>query len=72
MERSSDFGKEIKIRLVELGKTQLWLIERVKEKTGLYFDGGYLWKIMNGMLATPGIIEAIRDVLDLPERKEAV
>ena len=72
MERSSDFGKEIKIRLVELGKTQLWLIERVKEKTGLYFDGGYLWKIMTGVLTTPEIIEAIRDVLDLPERKEAV
>lgn len=67
MAKTSDFGKEIKIRLVEMDKNQTWLIERVKEKTGLHFDGGYLWKVMAGEIATPGIVAAIREVLGLEE-----
>lgn len=67
MAKTSDFGKAIKVRLVELDKDQSWLIERVKEKTGLYFDSSYLWKVMAGVLATPKIVQAIREVLDLPE-----
>lgn len=60
------FGKSIKIRLVEMEKTQEWLIENVQNRTGLYFDSSYLWKIMNGVCATPGIVTAIREILDLP------
>ena len=67
MAKVSDFGKAVKIRLVELGETQAWLVKQVKEKTGLYFDDSYLWKIMAGVLASPKIVQAIREVLDLPE-----
>lgn len=63
----SEFGKTVKIRLIELDKTQDWLVEQVKAKTGLFFDSSYLWKIMNGVVSTPGMIAAIREILELPE-----
>jgi len=69
MAKTSEFGKAVKIRLIELGKTQAWLIEQVKEKTGLYFDDSYLWKILAGVIATPKIVAAIRETLGLPEEE---
>lgn len=65
--KKTNFSKQVKIRLVEMGKSQVWLIEQVKAKTGLYFDGGYLWRIMSGEKSTPTIVEAIREILDLPK-----
>lgn len=60
------FGKDIKKRLVDMECPQVWLIEQVKAKTGLYFDNSYLYKIQTGQLATPKIVQAIREILDLP------
>jgi len=65
----SKFGKAVKIRLIEMDKTQDWLCEAVRNRTGLYFDTSYLWKVLNGVLSTPKIIEAIRDILDLHEEE---
>jgi len=65
--KTNDFGKEVKIRLVEMEKNQAWLIEQVKEKTGLYFDDSYLWKINAGVIATPSIVNAIREILGMEE-----
>ena len=62
----SEFGKAVKIRLIEMDKTQDWLIEQVRNRTGLFFDSSYLWKILNGVVSTPGMIAAIREILDLP------
>ena len=64
------FGKEIKKRLVDIDRTQAWLIEQVQVTTGLYFDRSYMHKIQTGQLATPKIIQAIRDILDLPEQRQ--
>lgn len=64
------FGKEIKKRLVDIDRTQAWLIEQVQGTTGLYFDRSYMRKIQTGQLATPKIIQAIRDILDLPEQRQ--
>lgn len=63
------FGKEIKKKLVDINQSQEWLIQKVKEETGLYFDSGYLHKILRGELSTPGIISSIRKILELPEPK---
>ena len=60
-------GRAIKKRLIDLDKNQLWLVEQVKHATGLYFDSAYLQKIMTGVLKTPGILLAIREILDIPE-----
>ena len=69
MAKTSDFGKAVKIRLIELDKNQAWLIEQVKEKTGLYFDDGYMWKVLSGVLSTPKIMAAIREILDMSEEE---
>lgn len=65
MNALSDFGKTIKKRLIDMDKNQVWLIERVKEETGLYFDSSYLYKISTGRLNTPSIVGAIRKILDI-------
>lgn len=62
------FGKEIKKRLVDIDRTQAWLIEQVQGTTGLYFDRSYMHKIQTGQLATPKIVQAICEILDLPEQ----
>lgn len=64
------FGREIKKRLIDLDRNQAWLIDRVSEDTGLYFDRSYLNKIMKGQLSTPRIIQSIREILDLPAENE--
>lgn len=67
---TTEFGKAIKKKLVDEEKTQTWLIEQVKNKTNLFFDGWYLHKILVGEIATPSIVQAIREILDLPEDLE--
>ena len=59
------FGKEIKKRLIDLDKEQKWLIENVSRRTGRYFDDSHLWKICNGVLSTPDVVEAICDILEI-------
>ena len=61
------FGKEIKKRLVDLERSQAWLIDSVSEKTGLYFDRSYMNKIMKGQLYTPKIVQAICEILSIPD-----
>lgn len=63
MAKLSDYGKKISKRLIDLDKTQVWLIEQVKQKTGLYFDDSYLYKIKTAQVATPKIISAIDEIL---------
>lgn len=60
-----DFGKKIKCRLVDIDKTQTWLISQVMEKTGLFFDSSYLYKIMTGKNTNKKIIDAINEILGL-------
>lgn len=64
-------GKEIKKRLVDADRDQNWLIKQVSEATGLYFDRSYLHKIMTGKLNTPGIVLAIRKILDISDTPES-
>ena len=61
------FGKEIKKRLVDMDKTQYWLINQVASRTGLYFDGSYLHKVMTGKANTPKIVQAICQVLNIAD-----
>lgn len=76
MVKTSDFGKAVKIRLIELGKTQDWLIEQVKGATGSYFDSSYLHRILTGKLPAengtngkPGKAEVIRNILGMSEEE---
>lgn len=68
MAQLSVFGKEIKKRLVDIDESQEWLIAQVQEKTGMFLDSGYLYKILVGNRTAPKITQAIREILDLPEQ----
>ncbi len=61
----SEYGTKIKMRLVELGKSQNWLIGKVSEQTGLFFDSSYLYKIMCGKEKSRNVINAINSILDI-------
>ena len=63
MATKTAYGKRIEKKLIDLEKSQEWLIERVKEKTGLYCDSSYMHKIKTGQLATPKIVAAINEIL---------
>ena len=71
MAQTNEFGKAVKIRLIELDKDQNWLIEQVKERTGDFFDSSYLHRILSGKLpggsraGKPGKAEVIRDILGM-------
>ena len=70
---TSDFGKAVKIRLIELDKNQTWLIDQVKERTGdSSFDHSWLHRILSGKLAAgygcngkPGKADVIREILGM-------
>ena len=63
--KSTEFGKAVRMLLVELDQPQVWLINQVKERTGLYFDDSYLNRILTGKLATPKMVQAIREILNI-------
>ena len=61
------FGLCVKTELLRLGKEQKWLEEQVSKKTGLFVDNGYMYKILTGQRNAPKIVQAIRDVLSIPD-----
>ncbi len=62
------FGLCVKTELLRRGKTQEWLITQVRERTGLYCDDSYAYKIFTGQRNTPKIVQAIREILNLPNQ----
>lgn len=67
MAQLTEFGKAIQKRLIDLGHQQKWLVSEVRSRTGLYFDDSYLYKIKTGQIATPSIVRAICEILELPD-----
>lgn len=67
MTKFSDFGLAVKIKLLQIGKVQKWLEEAVSEKTGLYVDSGYMYKILTGQRNAPKIVAAIKEILNIEE-----
>ena len=63
----SDFGLCVKTELLRQGKEQKWLEEAVSERTGLYVDGGYMYKILTGQRNAPKIVSAIREILGITD-----
>ena len=61
------FMKEVKKRLIDLDKSQKWLEEQVTEKTGLFVDSSYLGKIYKGERNAPKVVQAIREILGIPQ-----
>lgn len=63
----TDFGLCVKTELLRMGKEQKWLEEVVSEKTGLFVDGGYMYKILTGQRNAPKIVAAIKEILNMNE-----
>lgn len=62
----TDFGLCVKTELLRRGKEQKWLEEQISERTGLFVDNGYLYKILTGQRNAPKVVKAIREILDMP------
>lgn len=62
-----EFGKSVRKKLVDIDKNQEWLIKQVHQNTGLYFDSSYMHKILTGKIATPKIVQAICEILDISD-----
>lgn len=70
LSKFSDFGLCVKTELLRMGKEQKWLEEAVTEKTGLYVDSGYMYKILTGQRSAPKIVAAICEILNIQENGE--
>lgn len=67
LSKFSDFGLRVKVELLRIGKEQKWLEEAVAEKTGLFVDGGYMYKVLTGQRKAPKIVAAICEILNIQE-----
>ena len=65
MSKFSEFGLCVKTKLIQTGKSQKWLEEEITQKTGLYVDGGYMYKILTGQRNAPKVVEAICEILNI-------
>lgn len=69
LSKNSDFGLCVRTELLRIGKSQKWLSEAVSEKTGLFVDNGYLYKILTGQRNAPKIVAAIKEILNIEEKE---
>lgn len=77
MTKPTDFGKAVRIRLIEMGQTQGWLIEQVRNRTGDFFDSSYLHRLLAGKTpgdtgrgGKPGKVDVICEILGLEKAEE--
>ena len=62
------FGITIKTKLLELNRTQNWLIEQVKAMdTSVYVDSSVINKVLTGQIKTGKVVDAIKRVLNIEE-----
>lgn len=62
----TEYGVEVKVKLMKLNKTQKWLIGEVKKLLPqTYLDSSNLYKIMTGEIKSTKIESAINQILDI-------
>lgn len=61
----SDFKSNVKHRLIDMDKSQSWLIEEIKIRGECYVDGSYLNKIYSGERNAPKIKKLICEILEI-------
>ena len=67
LSKFSDFGLRVKTQLLQNGKDQKWLERAISDKTGLYVDSGYMYKILTGKRKAPKIVAAICEILSIED-----
>lgn len=64
----SDYGKTIKIKLMELGKKQEWLISEIRNRfPEIYVDSSNIYKILVGEIQSGKVVSAINEILQIHE-----
>lgn len=63
--QTTSYGKAIKKKLIDLDKTQVWLMREITERTGLFIDSSYLNRICSGKANSARIKAAINEILEL-------
>ena len=66
----SDFGLEVKMKLLQRGMKQTELIQAVRDDTGLFFDDSYLYKILRGERKPDKIVQSICRILNIQGSSE--
>ena len=62
----SDYGKKIKIALMEQNRKQEWLIAEIKSRyPDVYIDSSNLYKILIGEITSGKVVAAINEILSL-------
>lgn len=62
----SDYGKKIKIALMEQNRKQEWLISEIKSRyPDVYIDSSNLYKILIGEITSGKVVAAINEILSL-------
>ena len=63
----TDYGKKVKVALIERDKTIEWLTSQVNSLTGYSSDGSYITNILAGRRKSPTIVKAINKILNIEE-----
>lgn len=66
----TDFGLCVKTELLRMGKEQKWLEEQIIERTGLFIDSGYMYKILTGKRNAPKVVHAICEILGIESQSK--
>lgn len=61
----TDFGRIVKTTLIYRGKSQRWLAEQIREKTGMFCDDQYISKILLGKVKNEKYENAIKEILEI-------
>lgn len=62
----SNYGKTVKIRLMEMGKKQEWLISEIRNRfPEIYVDSSNIYKILVGEIQGGKVVSAINEILQI-------
>lgn len=64
---STQYGDIVQCKLIQKKRTQAWLIEELRKKTGMYVDRSNLHKIFTGAYNSTRITSAINELLEIGE-----
>lgn len=67
MAQLTAFGVSVKKKLIDVGKTQEWLISEVRCRTGMFMDSSYLRRLLTGNAKSAPMCGVICDILDIKE-----
>lgn len=60
------YGITVNVRLMEMGKKQTWLIEKIQELLpNRYIDSSFINRVLTGQTNSPEVITSINEILHI-------